>query len=708
MRLRYRLLLAGFVGLTAGLAAAFAAMMVYYTVIFPNPLAMRDADQAPIVKVLARDGSLLATRGSPHEYMPLDQLPKYVQEAVVATEDRRFFVHHGVDPAGMIRAMFANLRAGRFAQGGSTLTQQLAKNLFLTSDRTLTRKLAEFGLALWLEIRLTKAEILEVYLNRVYLGGGAYGVEAASQRYFSKSARDLTLAECAVIAGLLKAPSRYSPATSPEAALTRSRVVLAAMVDAGYIGVEDARRAAEQKMSFAVSRTAKIDTGEGYAVDYVLDQLPALIGTAHDPLVVETTIDAKLQRAAQKIVTDTIFKKGIALSASQAAMAVLDNDGGVRTVVGGRDYTESQFNRAYKGRRQPGSAFKPFVYLAALERGMSPDTVVGDRPIDIDGWSPKNDENTFAGDITLRQALAQSVNTVAAQIYQSAGRGAAVELARRLGIKSDLRDSPSLSLGTSEVSLMELTGAYTVFANGGFADAVHVVEKVRDASGRVLYQRTPPPRTRIVAADPIGGLNEMMNAVVAWGTGRKASFGGVPVGGKTGTTQDFRDAWFVGYTSQFTGGVWVGNDNGQSMNHVMGGGLPSEIWSQVMKVAHQGQPVGSLAGTQISAGTDSDPAWASAPPTGARAVRVVQSDERLPWLNAHENPLGPVMPKPLVAPRGMASPVGAHPPQGIGQDFIARALAGGLPDDEQLPGERSGAGTPPPPTKSAPEPKSWW
>ena len=702
LRLRYRLMLATLAAVTVGIGAAFAAMMVYYTVIFPNPLAMRDADQLPYIKVLARDGTLLGARGSPHEYVSLDQLPKYVQEAVVATEDRRFFVHYGVDPAGMIRAMFANLRAGRFAQGGSTLTQQLAKNLFLTSDRTLTRKFAEFGLALWLEIRLTKAEILEVYLNRVYLGGGAYGVEAASQRYFGKPAHDLTLAECAVIAGLLKAPSRYSPATNPEGAIARSRVVLAAMTEAGYISADEARRAADQKMTFAVTRTVKADTSEAYAVDYVVDQLQGLIGPIRNPLVVETSIDGKLQRAAQKIVADNMFKKGAAQGASQAALTVLDNDGGVRAVVGGRDYAESQFNRAVKGRRQPGSAFKPFVYLAALEHGLKPDSIVSDRPIAIDGWSPKNDENTFSGDITLRQALAQSVNTVAAQIYQSAGRGSAIELAQRLGIKSGLRDSPSLALGTSEVSLMELAGAYTVFANGGYSDAVHVVESVRDASGRLLYRREPVPRTRIVASDAIGGLNDMMNAVVVWGTGRRASFGSFPAGGKTGTTQDFRDAWFVGYTSLFTGGVWVGNDNGQSMNHVMGGGLPAEIWSQVMKVAHQGQTAAALPGTQISA--ENEPAWASPSHSIVGGVRVVRSDERLPWLDARETPLGP-KPAPAMMPARELLPrrAGSHPPKSIGEDFVARALAGTDVDE----GEARAAETPRS-SGETPQPKSWW
>jgi penicillin-binding protein 1A len=391
LNFKYRIALGlAFAG-TIGLAATFAGMMVYYTVIFPDPLAIRNTERAPVIRIVARDGSVLAERGVAQDFVKLDQLPKLVPAAVVATEDRRFFEHYGLDPVGMIRAMFANLRAGRFAQGGSTLTQQLAKNLFLTQDRTLTRKIAELGLALWLEMRLSKTEILELYLNQVYFGGGAYGIEAASKRYFDKPARDLNLAEAALIAGLLKAPSKYSPASSPGAARARGRVVLDKMLDAGFITQEDENHALERPLVFSDPKVPKTAADAGYVVDYVLDQLPPIIGAGHDELIVETTLDKDLQRRAQEIVSENLTKKGAALGVSQGALVVLDGDGGIRALVGGRDYGESQFNRAVKARRQPGSAFKPFVYLAALEHGMTPDSVAVDQPITIGGWAPKND-----------------------------------------------------------------------------------------------------------------------------------------------------------------------------------------------------------------------------------------------------------------------------------------------------------------------------
>lgn len=389
LKLRYRVALSFGVAAAGGVILTFAAMMVYYTVAFPDPLALRNNDRAPLIRILARDGTTIAERGAAREYVRLSDLPKLIPAAVVATEDRRFFDHYGVDPIGMFRAMFANLRAGRFAQGGSTLTQQLAKNLFLTQERTLTRKVAELGLALWLEIRLSKEEILELYLNQCYFGSGAYGVGAASQRYFGKPARSLNLAEAAVIAGLLKAPSKYSPATNPDAARERGRVVLSRMLDAGFISPEQEKIALAQPVLFADPKTTVVAPDTGYVVDYILDQMPPISHTANGEVIVQTTLDRDLQRSAQRIVKETLARKGAAFGASQAALIVLDRDGGIRALVGGRDYAESQFDRAVKAKRQPGSAFKPFVYLAALDQGMTPDTVAFDGPITIGGWSPK-------------------------------------------------------------------------------------------------------------------------------------------------------------------------------------------------------------------------------------------------------------------------------------------------------------------------------
>ena len=671
LKFKYRVALGGAVLGTGLLMLGFAIMMVYYTVAFPDPLALRATGHAPRIRILARDGSELAERGSPHAYIPLDKMAKALPAAVVATEDRRFFDHHGVDPMGVIRAMFANLRAGRFAQGGSTLTQQLAKNLFLTQDRTLSRKVAELGLALWLEIRLTKPEILELYLNQVYFGGGAYGVEAASERYFDKPASKLTIPEAAMIAGLLKAPSKYSPASSPGAARARTRVVIRKMFEAGFISEAQQTQALAQTLVFNEQNIARTAADAGYVVDYVLDQLPSAINEDDQAdLIVETTVDKNLQRRAQEIVTATLAQKGDAYGASQAALTVLDGSGGVRVMVGGRDYAESQFNRVIRGKRQPGSAFKPFIYLAALSKGMSPDTLINDAPITIHGWSPKNDNGKFSGPVPIRRAIAQSINTVAVRLNQAIGRGTAVDLAQRLGIKSELHDGPSLALGTSEVTLLEMAGAYAAFSNGGNAVAPHVIWRITTSRGRVLYQYKPPANAGpIPEADRIGALNDILNAAVDYGTGRRAALPDRPSAGKTGTTQDFRDAWFMGYTAQLTAGVWIGNDNGKSMNRATGGSLPAEIWRQVMRVAHEGLPPLLLPGTVVANPQVEAATWGS---LANRLPRVVEAPEVLPWMRA--SAAGPPH-YPTITAAVLPLPRASHPASGIGEDFIEKALA---------------------------------
>lgn len=654
--------------------AALATMMVYYTVAFPHPLSVRNKERAPIIRILARDGSVLAERGAAVEFMPLDLLPPHVQGAVVATEDRRFFDHYGIDPVGMIRAFFTNLRAGRFAQGGSTLTQQLAKNLFLTPDRTLARKIEEFGLALWLELRLSKSDILELYLNRVYFGGGAYGIEAASQRYFDKSARELTIAEAALVAGLLKAPSKYSPSNSPGAARARSRVVLAKMQEAGVITEDEERRAVEERIVFHEPKSTKENSGVEYAIDFVLERLPPLLGTGYAEVVVETTLDANLQRRANEIVEKALAKNGAALGVTQAAVVVLDTDGGIRALVGGRNYAESQFNRAVKARRQPGSVFKPFVYLAALESGMTPETITYDLPLTINGWSPRNDNGQHAGEISLRKALSQSVNTVAVRLNQTIGPGRTVATARRLGITSELRESPALPLGTSEVTLLEITGAYDVFSNGGTAVEPHAIGRVRMSSGRVIYAREVPRNQQIIDPLTVGSMNDMLNATLVSGTGKRAGIANHPSAGKTGTTQDFRDAWFIGYTSHLTAGVWIGNDNGKPMKGAMGGGVPAEIWHQIMDIGHIGKAPLALPGTMRQG--DGQVAVLPWSPPPSRTPRVARILESLPWLS------GPVQPQPSIAmppapgtvPHAPA-PEAAYPRERINDDFIAKALA---------------------------------
>jgi penicillin-binding protein 1A len=669
LKLQYRFAIGAAVFGTGIVMLTFSVMMVYYTVVFPDPHALKNSAHAPMIRILARDGSMLAERGAPHEFIPLDKMAKALPAAVVATEDRRFFDHYGVDPSGMLRAMFANLRAGRFAQGGSTLTQQLAKNLFLTQDRTLSRKVAELGLAFWLEIRLSKPEILELYLNQVYFGGGAYGVEAASQRYFGKSASELTIPEAALIAGLLKAPSKYSPASNPGAARARARVVIGKMLEAGFISEAQETQALAQMLVFNEDKVAKTAADAGYVVDYVLDQLPSAVGDGDQgDLIVETTVDKTLQRKAQEIVSDALAKKGEALGASQAALTVLDGAGGVRVMVGGRDYAESQFNRVIKGKRQPGSAFKPFIYLAALGKGMTPDTIIDDAPITIAGWSPKNDNGQYAGPIAMRRAIAQSINSVAVRLYQHVGRGTAVDLAQRLGIKSELHDGPSLALGTSEVTLLEMAGAYTAFSNGGHVVAPHVISRITTGSGRILYEYKPQGGDELAEADRIGALNDILNAAVVYGTGRRAALGDRPAAGKTGTTQDFRDAWFMGYTAQLTGGVWVGNDNGKPMNRATGGSLPAEIWRQVMRTAHEGLPPLLLPGTVVANPQAELAMWGGA---ANHLPRVVEAREVLPWQRAARVQV-PASMAEVAAPEQLRP---SHPADGIGEDFIQKALA---------------------------------
>ena len=613
----WRLLVAVVVLPTAVAVLALSAAFSYYSSAIPDPLALRQKDSAPVVRVLARDGSVLAERGAA-PYVPIDLMPRHLIDAALAIEDRRFFFHWGIDPVGLTRAIAANLRTGRVVQGGSTITQQLAKNIILNAERTLSRKLEELVLALWLETRLSKPDILELYLNRVYFGAGVYGVEAAARRFFEKGAHELTVGEAAVLAGLLKAPSRYSPAWNPGLARERGRMVLAKMVEAGFISPADAEAHSIAAVRFADWHVMRGDTGVEYAVDAALDQLPLLVGGSDGEIVIETTIDANLQRRAQQIVHNLLSAEGGALDASQAGLVLLDANGGITVMVGGKSYAESQFNRALRARRQPGSAFKPFIYLTALESGLTPESVVKDAPIVHKGWSPRNFDGRYSGFVTLREALARSLNTAAVRLALTVGVHKAAETAHRLGISSDLRADGTLALGTSEVTLLELTGAYGALASGGRLIEPHIVTAIRSGKRRVLYRRPGPTTQIVVAPQHAGALNDMLNAALIFGTGRGAALPMHPACGKTGTTQDFRDAWFVGYTAHFTGGVWVGNDDRRPMKRVAGGTLPAKIWREVMLLAHEGLTPMALPGTVPA----SPLAMGAEPPPPPPAARI--------------------------------------------------------------------------------------
>jgi penicillin-binding protein 1A len=586
-------------GIWGGIAAA--GIVVYYGAKMPAATTWAIPDRAPNIKIVSVDGKLLANRGmSGGEAVGLHEMSPYIPAAVIAIEDRRFYSHFGIDPIGLSRAMVTNVLGGHFSQGGSTLTQQLAKNLFLTPDRTLERKVQEVLLALWLEHKHSKDQILEMYLNRVYFGSGAYGVEAASRRYFGKSARDVTLSEAALLAGLLKAPSRLSPARDPKAAEQRSQLVLAAMRDEGKISAKELTMA----MSAPATRAPSYWTGsENYVADTIMEELPDLIGDVRGDIIVDTTVDLTLQKLAEQSIRRLIDESGKKLNVSQGVLVSIDNSGAVRAMVGGYDYSTSQFDRASEARRQPGSAFKPFVYMAALESGRTPDSVRNDAPIRIGKWTPDNYGGKYFGKVTLATALAKSLNSVAAQLTMEVGPDAVVEAAHRMGIQSDLTANTSIALGTSEVTPLELTSAYVPFANGGYRPEIHFIRRVTSTDGKVLYDNNGGSAPRVVRPEVVGMMNSMMTGTVETGTARKAAFAW-PSAGKTGTSQNSRDAWFVGYTANLTTGVWFGNDDGSPMKKVTGGALPAQAWHEFMVAAHEGVPVAPLPGTWKSTPAD--------------------------------------------------------------------------------------------------------
>ncbi len=546
----------------------------------------------PTIQILDVAGHPLARRGDmAGEVLSLKEMPAYVPKAFIAIEDRRFDDHYGIDPYGIVRALIANIMHRGVAQGGSTLTQQLAKNLFLTQERTINRKLQEALLALWLERKFSKTQILELYLNRVYFGAGAYGIEQAALRYFGKSARRLTLSEAALLAGLVKSPSRLAPTRNFNAAEKRARIVLAAMTELDFISPSN-ERAASARPPQIVAQAA--NGAINYVADWVMDALNDTLGHIEEDLFVQTSIDRALQTDAERSLNEEFAAKGAKAGVKQAAMVAMSPDGAVRAMIGGRDYAESQFNRAVAAKRQPGSAFKPFVYLTALERGLTPDTVRVDGPVKIKGWQPENYSHEYFGPVTLTKGLALSLNTVSVRLTMEVTPMAVIRTAHRLGIASKLEPNPSIALGTSEVSPLELIGAYATFANGGYAVVPHVIERVTNAEGKVLYVRNRQALGRIVEARYVGMMNQMMEETLTIGTAHKATLAGWPAAGKTGTSQDFRDAWFIGYTARLVTGVWLGNDDNSPTRKVTGGGMPVDIWSRFMRNAHQGVPVASL------------------------------------------------------------------------------------------------------------------
>jgi penicillin-binding protein 1A len=617
--------------LWGGIAAVGAIAFVFATL--PPIQSLEVPKRPPTVEIVGLDGHALAARGEmTGTDVSIKELPPDQPKAFIAIEDRRFYSHIGVDPIGLVRAVVANVLRRGVSQGGSTITQQLAKNLFLTQERTLWRKMQELVLALWLERKFSKAQILELYLNRVYFGSGAYGVEAAAQRYFGKSARQVKVPEAAMLAGLVRSPSRLAPNRNPAGAERRAQVVLAAMTELGFV-TETMAKAARAQPARAVQAAGAGSVN--YVADWIMDVLDDRVGRVDQDLVVETSIDPALQAAAEKALIDELALKGAKLDIGQGAVVAMTPDGAVRALVGGKNYAESQYNRAVIAKRQPGSAFKPFVYLTALERGLTPESVREDKPIALKGWKPVNYNHEYHGPVTLTQALSQSLNTVSVRLTLEVGPAAVAKTAYRLGIASKLDANPSIALGTSEVSLIELVSAYAPFANGGNAITPHVIERVRTRAGKVLFARAPQNLGRIIEPRYVAMMNAMMRETILSGTARNAQFATWPAAGKTGTSQEFRDAWFIGYTAHLVTGVWIGNDDSSPTKKATGGGVPVEIWSRVMKAGHQGVAVAPLPGLAAGAPMASalppanvpmppaplaGPAYAGAP-AGAGAVR---------------------------------------------------------------------------------------
>ncbi len=573
-RLLWRLLRWSVIGAVWG-GLALAAVLLWFARDLPRPETALDAARRPGLTLEDRSGRVIATFGDVvGEPLRLSDMPRWLPEAAVAVEDRRFYSHFGLDPVGVLRALYVNLRAGRLVQGGSTLTQQVAKTLFLTNARTFRRKVQELMLTLWLERTFSKPEILEIWLNRVYLGSGAWGVDAAARLYFGVSARKLNLWQCAVLAGLPRAPSRFNPRADPDAAAARGREVLAAMAETGAISREQAD-AAGAAIAFPPQ-----PNGGGWFADWVAEGSQSLLPQGADATV-RTTLDSPLQAAAEARLAAMLDGPGVRSGVGEGAVVAIDAaTGAVRAMVGGRSYRPGAFNRAVAARRQPGSAFKPFVWLAALEHGMRPGDRVLDAPIRIGGWNPQNFDGAFRGEVTLEDALAHSLNTASVRLMQAAGGPRVVaEVAHRLGIADPLPDDLSLALGTGEVGLLEIASAYAPLLNGGLAAQPNGIERAESDHRPLALPRAAP--VRVIEPGLAADMAHMLEAVVARGSGREAALPGRTVAGKTGTTQDNRDAWFIGGTGGMVIGVWLGNDDNRPMRGVTGSSLPARLFRQI-------------------------------------------------------------------------------------------------------------------------------
>jgi len=576
----------------AGVIATFLGLLVLgiFVAIARSEIdSFEDLKASPngqMIRIRAADGTVIQSLGpSFGRWLTINQLPSEMKDAMVAVEDRRYYMHPGVDPIGITRSFYARAVQGRWTQGGSTITQQLARNIYLNSNKEFGRKIREIILALAMETKFSKDQILELYLNKVYFGGGAYGIDAASRKFFDHGAENISLAEAAIIAGLVKAPSRYAPTADAQAAVDRAEVVVAVMQDAGMITATEAAgvKPADVKLAAESSQDSV-----RYFTDWILSQLNGLIDETEKPIDVWTTLDLKMQRAATTAIATNVPR------GAQGALVSIDRDGAVKAMVGGTDYVSSNYNRAVTAVRQPGSAWKLFVYLTALEAGFRPEDMVEDKPVEIDGWQPKNSGGKYAGSISLRTAFAYSKNTVAAQIGQEVGASSIANMARRFGITTPINTQPSMVLGTSEARVIDMTQAFAAVAAKGRKVTPYGISKVTTIDGETLYAATPSSSVQLVDGWVAGAMTDLMQSAVATGTGRAANIGR-PVAGKTGTTSSNKDGWFLGFSSGLTTGVWMGRDDARSIGGLEGGRAPARAWAAYMRIALANRPVEKFA-----------------------------------------------------------------------------------------------------------------
>ena len=576
-----------------GIVASFA-VVCYHLYQIPKVEGLLEPVQHRKIFIYDQDHALVRKIGGDISEVHSEDLPDFLKAAVISIEDRRFYEHFGIDVYGLARAMFVNVKAGHVVQGGSTITQQLAKNLFLSSRRDMSRKLQEAILAIWLELSYSKDEILTAYLNRVYFGSGVYGVDAGAEKYFGKKVYEISVGEAAILAGLLKAPSRYSPMNNEELSFARARTVLQTMAENGYLFDPDDIEGYMANPEELMVKQSRDNFGH-YYTDFVTEQLEFFIDTdIAEDLHVYTKMDRHAQAYVESHLKSVIAEKGEALKAEQAAFVMSDLDGGINVIVGGNDYLKTRYNRAMKAQRQPGSVIKPLYYMAALDKGYHAGDLLKDEPLDIDGWKPRNFSRNYQGDVTLEKALCQSINTASIRLLHATGIDHAIDVAKHIGVTSEIRRDLTYALGTSEMTLAELVRAYTTIANGGYLTHPYVITEIQNDEGEVLYQRQIEPHRTQLSDEAITEMNELLLAVTDHGTGRRAAFAS-NVAGKSGTTQNHHDAWFVGYTGDKVAGIWFGNDDNHHMSSMMTGGrLPAEVWGEMMGHFYAGRAVPQL------------------------------------------------------------------------------------------------------------------